>query len=227
MARVTIKSREENELYITLSNGNKKLASNDQISFLIWNIPAKITCPCATKECIKFCYAGKAEAQYPDCLPSRMTHFEMSKQENFVDRMIYTIDTELMRPSNKTRKIVFRIHESGDFYNKVYVEKWLKIMNHYKNNNKIVFVAYTKSVRFFDGLTLPKNFRLLASVWSDTKEENLEIIRNNNYRIYTAFNAEAMKQARKDGFSVCRCEDCATCGKCWNNRYKNIACEIH
>lgn len=227
MAKVSIKAMEMSSLYIRLSNGNKKLKSNDQVSFLIWNLPAKITCPFATKECLRFCYAGKAETAYPTCLPSRMSHFEMSKQENFVSRMIYTIETELMRPSNKEKKIVFRIHESGDFYNKAYVEKWLNIMRYFENNKKIVFVAYTKSVKFFEGVELPQNFRLLASVWNDTKPENMEIIKRNNYRIYTAFNKDDMKQARKDGYSVCRCEDCATCGKCWNNRVQNIACEIH
>lgn len=227
MARETIQSRENNSLFINLSHGNKKLKSNDKVAFLIWNLPAIMTCPYATENCKRYCYARKAEKQYPDCLKSRQDHFEISRQENFVDRMIYTIDTELMRKSNKTRKIVFRIHESGDFYNKEYVAKWLQIMNHYKKEKRIVFVAYTKSVRFFDGIDLPANFRLLASVWSDTKEENLEIIKRNNFRIYTAFNEEDMKQARKDGYTVCRCKDCATCGKCWNKKVQDIACEIH
>lgn len=222
---MSIKSRMETELYITLSDGNKKLKSNDQTSFLIWNLPARITCPYATIECSRFCYAGKAETAYPDVLPARLAHLEMSRQDNFVERMIFTIDTELMRPKNKTRKIVFRIHESGDFYNKAYVDKWVEIMRHYRNNKKIVFVAYTKSLKFFEGEDLPKNFFLLASVWIDTKKENLDIIAKENYRIYTAFSHEDMKTAK--GYSVCRCEDCATCGKCWNRRCKNIACEIH
>lgn len=227
MAKETIKSRENNSLFINLSYGNKKLKSNKKVAFLIWNLPAIMTCPCATDECKQYCYARKAEKQYPSCLISRQDHFEISKQDNFVERMIYTIDTELMRPSNKSRKIVFRIHESGDFYNKVYVAKWLEIMSHYEKEKRIVFVAYTKSVRFFDGIDLPANFKLLASVWSDTKKENLEIIKRNNFRIYTAFNENDMIQARKEGYTVCRCDDCATCGKCWNNRVQNIACEIH
>ena len=91
----TYKERTENELYINLSDGNKKLISNKRVSFLIWNLPARITCPYATKHCIDLCYAGKAEKAYPTCLPSRMDHFTLSKQSDFVQRMIYTILVEL------------------------------------------------------------------------------------------------------------------------------------
>ena len=223
----TCKARENNELYINLSDGNKKLVQNSNISFLIWSIPAVITCPFRTALCEKFCYAKKAETAYPDVLPARMRNLEISKSSDFVLRMIYTISVELERPKNKGKKIVFRIHESGDFYNLEYAKKWLEIMRYFEKDNRIVFVAYTKSVTYFDGVEIPKNFKLLASVWNDTTEKNLEIIARNNYKIYTAFKCEEMKKALKDGFVKCRCKDCATCGKCWNKSQKNICCEIH
>lgn len=223
----TIKSRTENKLFIELSHGNKKLRSNTRVSFLVWNLPAVVTCPHATDECKTFCYARKAEKAYPSCLPSRKRHFEMSKQGDFIQRMIYTIQVELERPKNKNKKIVFRIHESGDFYNRDYVDKWLVIMNHFSHVDNLVFVAYTKSVCFFDGYKLPENFRLLASVWSDTTVANLDVIKKNNFRIYTAYNKPALDVALASGFSFCPCKDCATCGKCWNDFTNHIACEIH
>ena len=226
-ATKTIKERESHELFINLSHGNKKLVSNEDIAFLIWNLPAVITCPYRTAHCETACYALKAERNYPDALPSRMRHFEISRNPEFVDRMIFTILTELSRPSNKNRKIVFRIHESGDFYNMAYAKAWLEIMDYFKNNSKIVFVAYTKSVCFFDGLELPRNFKLLASVWDDTKPANLEIIARNHFKIYTAYKGDDLKRALASGFVKCRCEDCATCGKCWNRSKKSIVCEIH
>lgn len=224
---LSIKARTESPLFIKLSHGNKKLKSNDRVSFLIWNLPAVMTCPDATENCIHFCYAKKAENVYPACKPSRLDHFEISKQGDFIQRMIYTIQVELDRPKNKNRKVVFRIHESGDFYNKAYVEKWLVIMNHFSDVKNLVFVAYTKSVRFFDGLALPDNFKLLASVWNDTKQSNLDIIARNNYRIYTAYAGEDLKKAIENGFSKCGCADCAKCGKCWNDFTYHICCEIH
>ena len=223
----TIKSRTENKLYIELSNGNKKLKSNGRVSFLIWNLPAVVTCPHRTALCEKYCYAKKAENQYPECTPCRKRHFEMSRNADFVARMIFTIETELKRPKNKNKKVVFRIHESGDFYNKAYVSAWLEIMRHFEDVKNLVFVAYTKSVVFFDGVELPTNFCLLAIVWSDTKQSNIDIITRNNFRIYTAYNKEDLENALANGFTLCRCEDCAGCGKCWNNFISNVACEIH
>ena len=223
----TFKSRTENKLFIELSHGNKKLRSNTRVSFLVWNLPAVVTCPHATDQCKTFCYAKKAEKAYPTCLPSRQRHFDISRGADFVTRMIYTIETELQRPKNKTRKVVFRIHESGDFYNRDYAEKWLSIMRHFENVDNLIFVAYTKSVVFFDGVELPKNFRILASVWSDTSVENLDVIKKNNFRIYTAYSKQALAVAVASGFSFCPCEDCATCGKCWNDFTNHIACEIH
>ena len=213
--------------FIDLSHGNKKLKESDRVGFLIWNIPAVVTCPFRTALCEAFCYAKKAENIYPDALPSRQKHFDISRLPDFVERMIFTIDAELSRPKYKNKKVVFRIHESGDFYNEEYAKKWLAIAKHYAGNDQIVFVAYTKSVRYFDGVDLPNNFFLLASVWADTTPENLEIIRRNNFRIYTAFKGAELENAIKNGYSLCRCDDCAGCGKCWNNYINNITCEIH
>ena len=223
----TIKEKTSHKLFIELSHGNKKLKNNGRVSFLIWNIPAIITCPYATELCKRFCYAMKAEKQYKTAKQSRKDHFEISRNADFVERMIYTILVELDRPANKNKKVVFRIHESGDFYNKAYVEKWLEIMRYFENDHRIVFVAYTKSVKYFDGVNLPANFCLLASVWSDTTPANLEIIKRNNFRIYTAYKGLELENALKSGFSKCGCIDCAACGKCWNNYTSNIVVEIH
>ena len=224
----TCKARENSGYYLTLSKGNKKLKSNNRVAFLIWNLPAVITCPFRTHLCGDvFCYALKAERAYPTCKPSRLKHLEQSKQDEFVLKMIFTIETELARPCNKGKKVVFRIHESGDFYSLAYAQKWLAIADYFKDDQRIVFVAYTKSVAFFDGVKLPANFCLLASVWADTTEKNLAIIKRNNFRIYTAYKGAELDNALKNGFTKCRCDNCAGCGLCWNNYVSNIACEIH
>lgn len=173
---MTFKQLSNNPGFIKLSHGNKKLKASDKIAFLVWNLPAVITCPFRTPHCEGSCYACKAERCYPSVTPSRMDHFEISKSEGFVDRMLYTIDAELTRKAHCGKKIVFRIHESGDFYNKAYADKWIEIARHYEGNKRIEFLAYTKSVKFFDGVDLPSNLHILASVWDDTKADNLEII---------------------------------------------------
>ena len=129
----TFASRTKDSRFIKLSEENKKLVPNKDTKFLIFNLPSKITCPFATELCRKFCYAVKSETAYPTVLPSRQKHFEESKQADFVERVVFTIESYLMRPSYKNaKKIVVRIHESGDFYNQMYVNKWFEIAEHFK-----------------------------------------------------------------------------------------------
>lgn len=204
-------------LNLSLSTGNKKLLPSADTNFLIFNIPARITCPYATESCKKYCYALKAEKVYPDVLPARQRNLTASRNPAFVSEMSDIINRKLK--NQRKKNLVVRIHESGDFYNKEYAMKWIQIA---KNCPSAIFMAYTKSFTFFDGVKLPKNFTLRASVWADTSEEQKEIIRRNKWTIYTAVD----HFTDTDKFYQCRCADCATCGKCWSKE-KVICCEIH
>lgn len=205
---------------LTVSHSNKKLKPTKQVKFIIWNLPAIITCPFRTKHCEKACYAIKAEKAYPDVLPARKKHFAESRRDDFVDRMVLTILQYAIR--NKESQIIVRIHESGDFYNQAYTDKWLRIMDICKFMPNVKFICYTKSFAYFDGKKLPKNLAFRASVWDDTPEKDLETIRRNGWPIYTA----VLKFLKGDKFTRCRCSDCATCKKCWQ-KWKDIRCEIH
>ena len=203
------------------SHKNKKLVPTADTNFLIWSLPAIVTCPNATAHCKKDCYAVKAEKQYPDVLPSRRRNFEYSRRPEFAE-MVGSYIRRKFRNQRKA-KLVVRIHESGDFYNQAYADAWLAIAESCLNLHGIEFIAYTKSFRFFDGKALPKNFHLRASVWDDTKPEDLATIERNGWPIYTAVD----KFTDDDTFHQCRCEDCATCTECWAERFAMIACEIH
>jgi hypothetical protein len=48
---------------ISMQKGNKKMRPTEKIGFLIFSIPAVITCPFATSLCMKYCYA-KAGYRY-------------------------------------------------------------------------------------------------------------------------------------------------------------------
>ena len=205
---------------LTYSTENLKYIPNEVMGYLIWNLPAKETCPNRTPHCEDECYAVKAEKAYPDVLPSRRRHLEESKRDDFVFRMLYTI--LLRRKYMRKKELTIRIHESGDFYSEDYADAWIRIAYQCLGED-IVFKCYTKSFKFFDGKKLPENFRLRASVWDDTPKEDLEIIKRNGWPIYTA-----VKKFRKnDGYAHCRCKDCSTCKMCENMAIKKIACEIH
>ena len=211
-----------NENKYHVSEKNKKLVPNKKTAFLIWNLPSKITCPYATEMCKKACYAVKAEKQYKKyCLPARHDNLKASRSETFIPDMVRIISEK----AHSTRKpeLIVRIHESGDFYNKVYAMAWIEIAKQCLNIEKVKFIAYTKSFPYFDGIDLPSNFSLRASIWADTKPEQIAIILRNQWPIYTAVESFTVN----DTFTQCRCADCATCGKCWDKTVPDIRCEIH
>ena len=164
---------------ITLSNGNKKLKNTDSTRFIIFNLPSIITCPYATIHCKEKCYARKSELFYPDVLPCRNRNLEETKKDSFVPDMIARIENKIKTKSYQGKQIVIRIHESGDFYNKSYAMKWLSIARHFENNKNIVFMAYTKSLIYFESENIPTKFCLRASVSDDTKEEQKEWLSKN------------------------------------------------
>ena len=215
-------------------NGNKKLKNTDHVRFIIWNLPAKTTCPYATEHCKKACYACKAERAYPNVLKSRMANFEKSKSDTFVNDMIFTIAAERSTKKYDGKKIVFRIHESGDFYNLEYAAKWVAIAKQFLPNEDIVFVAYTKSIEYFVKLgygtvAFPENLHIISSLWDDTPADMVKMTYRNDFPIYTALSGEDMEREKQSGhiFHECRCEDCASCGKCWDKSEREIIVRIH
>lgn len=232
---MTYKEKKADRRYLNINiNGNIKLKNTEKTRFIIWNIPAVTTCPYRTKQCEKACYALKAERLYPDCLFSRKTNLKRSLQADFVENMIFTIETELSTKKFKDKKVVFRIHESGDFYSLEYTKKWVAIAKHFENNENIVFMAYTKSIPFilecgYGKKDFPKNLVVRSSIWVDTKPEFLEMTVKNNIPIYTAATPKEMETARNNNikFMSCPCADCANCGGCWVKDLKNIVVKIH
>lgn len=224
-----------------LAPGNKKYRSDKNTKYYIWSLPAVITCPNRTELCEIYCYARKAERQYPAVLPSRQNNLKLSMQSDFAEQMIAYFEKKLFRVNKhgkkvenwwiaKRKRVVVRIHESGDFYNQTYADAWIKVAEHFADYKKLVFVTYSKSFRFFDGKKLPRNFVFRASIWKDTSDSDLEIIRRNEWPIYTAYDAKTLLEKVKNHECVeCTCINCTTCQKCFNNSSRNkiIAVAIH
>ncbi len=215
-------------------NGNKKLKNNDDIRFMIWNLPSVKTCPFATELCKSSCYSRKAEKQYPAVLPSREKNYIDSLSTYFVFDMIYTIERHLNSKAFKNKLVIFRIHESGDFYNLEYTQKWISIARYFENDDRIIFLAYTKSLLYFvklgyNTVNFPSNFIVRSSLWKDTEIDNLYMTRDYNFPIYTALTEKEMESEKANGrkFFTCKCDNCSTCKACWNNDIKDIIVKIH
>jgi hypothetical protein len=153
--REFIKSEDKCMAPISVSPGNMKTGG-----IPTWSIPSGITCPSKTPLCEEYCYAKKSEIAYPDVLPSRRRNLWASKQPEFVPWMTDRI--------NRTKSPLFRIHESGDFYNKEYQDKWYEIAKKLPDKK---FLAYTKNCSW-DWTGAPSNMMVVCSIWPDSPESS-------------------------------------------------------
>lgn len=158
--------------------------NNEKLDHPYLSLPAGYTCPfadiCKTKvlrdrekdqETGKLtqdlgdirCYAASEEARYPNAQESRWTNYDLLQQFNKQGK----VDL-ILRSLKYFEKIngsidLFRIHESGDFYNIQYFDAWIEVA---RERPDIVFYAYTKSLPFWVKRIneLPNNLKLVASV---------------------------------------------------------------
>lgn len=211
---------------ITLSNGNKKLIGNSRVQFLVWNTPAAVTCPNANADCLGECYAEKSEQgpRAASVLKCRYNNLNASLTAEFVPAMTELIADIIAtkRVYKSAKKIVVRIHESGDFYSAEYFNKWIEIAQHFSSDPRLVFVAYTKSVDYVPA-QLPANVVIRFSIWNATAPQDIKKAAALGLPVYTAvptFTSEPAAQR-------CNCIDCGTCFKCFTNKFELLKCEIH
>lgn len=171
-----------------LSNGNPKVGK-----IPTFNIPSKLTCIGCTAECLKHCYAKKAEQRWTQVMPSRMANWAATESDWFV--------TEMVAEISRRKSEYIRIHESGDFYSQAYLNKWIQIATAIPTKK---FLAFTKSYQL-DFSQVPKNLKLIYSVMPDTKFMAAGI----KSRAYAG-------DCKTGGERVLECfGKCDVCGMCW------------
>lgn len=136
----------------------KKTSKEMGVRLFNFGIPAletpdgKRTCPFAGS-CAKFCYAQKGAYSWGNVKPAFKARYMLTKDENFVEIMVEEIKKKKME--------YLRVHDSGDYYSRGYIAKWLEVM---KRLPEVRFYSYTKSHSLFEGLDLPENFDMIKSV---------------------------------------------------------------
>ena len=167
-------------MILKMSKGNKKLPKTTGII----SLSAGLTCPGSSlckawtvmndktnkrelkrgDESLFTCFAASEELRYPNVYNSRRYNYNLINSyviKRDVDGLSNLINDSLL--ANKKNIDKFRIHESGDFYNSLYLEAWLNVA---KYNKDIKFYCYSKSLKFFLEVLLPNNFYLTASYGS-------------------------------------------------------------
>jgi hypothetical protein len=181
-----------------ISTGNAKLKDT-----FIFSMTPVATCPGATDECKRDCYAMKAYKQYPNVRTAWDHNTELSKTEEFGSLVMQYLLTELNSKRKTAKFRHFRIHESGDFYNQNYLDKWIKIAKAFP---MIEFLAYTKS-GWLDYSQCPPNMVVRMSVWEDSNPKKV------NYDLPLA-SMEGLEQ-REGAFHCKPTYKCAECRFCW------------
>jgi hypothetical protein len=137
------------DLWVFMSKGNLKLSKKIKI----FNLPAIQSCP-NSSQCAKFCYARKAERQYPAVRAARGRNFRLAKEA-----------PELLKKqilSKLESGDIVRIHESGDMFSQAYLDMWFEIA---KERPDVRFYTYTKTEHIWDFgkiKSLP-NFNVVSS----------------------------------------------------------------
>lgn len=179
----------EDDMYIRIQEGNSKLQG-----ILNFNIPPLTTCPFKTELCAVNCYAFDSYAMSRKNVSlSHQVNYQMTLRNDFVEKMIEAIEKQLNRKKYKGKKVIFRIHSSGDLYSYDYLKKWIAITDHFKDR-EISFGCYTKSLPFLKsflketGRSLEDiNINFMSSIWADTKEKFIKLTEEMEMNIFTAY----------------------------------------
>ena len=112
----------------------------------------KLTCPMAD-ECVKFCYAKKGAYIWSNVQPAFEKRYQLSKTDEFVEAM----NAEIL----KKKPDYVRVHDSGDYYSKTYLDKWIEVAIH---NPGVRFYSYTNMVDMMLKASLPDNYDIKFSL---------------------------------------------------------------
>lgn len=148
---------------INKNNNELCLSSPSKISLrsnCAFNLPAgeKFACPGATEACEE-CYAKKNRHVWPNVQTPMAKNFALMKK--LQKKKSISESANIMAYSIPKNTEIFRIHESGDFYNQWYIDMWAEAMSLRK---EVKFWAYTRSFHLnFTPTTRLPNFNLWAS----------------------------------------------------------------
>ena len=119
-----------------------------------------ITCPGADA-CLALCYARQGTFLFKGSKRVRIDNHQLLLTTYATQGLQGVIDKldESVKSVTKTVAVI-RLHDSGDFFKKWYVEAWVEVIKRHPN---ILFYAYTKSFPMFKGIDLPSNFRVTYS----------------------------------------------------------------
>lgn len=151
---------------LTQNSKLKKASALNNVRVVNFGIPAyksttgKVTCPFAG-DCVKYCYARKGSFRWPNTINAYENRLSIARSANFESMMNSAI--MLQNPH------YVRVHDSGDYFSKKYIDRWFSIM---RSNPNTRFYSYTNSVLLMKQYKdkLPDNFDVIFSTDGKQRE---------------------------------------------------------
>ena len=179
---------------LTQNSKLKKTSKSLGLRVFNFGIPAyksasgKLTCPFADA-CVKFCYAKKGAYIWSNVQPAFEKRYQLSKTDDFVNKM----NQEII----KKKPDYVRVHDSGDYYSKAYLRKWLTVAIH---NPQVRFYSYTNCVEMLKNTNLPDNYDIIFSD-SGKQKHLINEKKDRHTRIFSTHN-ELISAGYTDASSI-------------------------
>ena len=179
-----------------LTQNSKLKKTSKELGLRVFNfgIPAyksasgKLTCPMADS-CVKFCYAKKGAYIWSNVKPAFEKRYQLTKTDNFVEAMNAEI--------RKKKPDYVRVHDSGDYYSRAYLKKWIDIAN---SNPNVRFYSYTNMVDMMLKTSLPDNYDIIFS--DSGKQKHLIDERKHRHTKIFKSNADLNSAGYTDASSI-------------------------
>jgi hypothetical protein len=188
-------------------NSKLKKASAYTVNF---GIPALKTCPMA-KVCKEFCYAAKGAYSWPVVKAAYEWRFQQTRKPQFVPMVLHDL-------RRKKKLEAVRIHDSGDFYNEDYLNRWLDIAEAMPDK---IFYAYTKRIvmlkEYQEWGLVPPNFRIIYSL-GGSQDRHINLEKDRHSRIF-----DSLEELEAAGYSNATEDDTVA----WQSDNNKIGLVIH
>jgi len=196
---------------LCIGDGNMKLGRYVPT----FSLPSKTTCPGASDWCLANCYAARYERLRPNCRSAYERNLAISRYP--------VVFMAFMMESLPAFLPLLRIHVSGDFYSREYVDCWREIIASRPRTN---FWAYTRSwvvsklVEPLERLSALPNMHLFAST-----DETMPIPPDDWPVAFVDNDSRAAGMPCKHQYA--QADSCLDCGHCFTGNAHHVVFKAH
>jgi len=111
-----------------------------------WSLPPGVTCPGQSEICRRICYAKNICGRYPEVDPAWRKNLKLSERPDFPKLLALALEQLQERESNRSKRVLLRIHVGGDFYSPAYLQAWTQAIVYANCDESVPVIpwAYTR-----------------------------------------------------------------------------------